>query len=62
VTDTGLRSIVIIGGGSAGCVAASDAELAALGECGRTVVARCAAAMPTHERFIDRYCRAPAAA
>jgi tryptophan halogenase len=42
--------------------AVSDTELAALGESVRSVVARCVAAMPTHEQFIDRYCRAPAAA
>ena len=40
----------------------ADAELAQLGESVRQVVASCVAAMPSHEQFIDRYCRAPVAA
>ena len=40
----------------------SDADLMAFGESVRGVIASCVAAMPTHEQFIDRYCRAPVAA
>ncbi len=39
-----------------------DNELVSLGESVRGVIASCVAAMPAHEQFIDRYCRAPAAA
>ena len=42
--------------------AVSDADLLAMTEGVRQVVASCVAAMPTHEQFIDRYCRAPVAA
>jgi tryptophan halogenase len=40
----------------------SDADLEKLGESVRQVIASCVAAMPTHEQFIDRCCRAPVAA
>ena len=40
----------------------ADAELAQLGESVRQVVASCVAAMPSHEQFIDRYCKAQVAA
>ena len=40
----------------------SDAELVKLGESVRGVIATCVAAMPTHEQFIDRYCKSPVAA
>jgi len=39
-----------------------EAELIQLGESVRGVVAACVAAMPEHEQFIARCCRAPAAA
>jgi tryptophan halogenase len=42
--------------------AVSEADLDKLGESVRQVIATCVAAMPTHEQFIDRYCRAPVAA
>jgi tryptophan halogenase len=42
--------------------ATTDEELARFGESVREVITRCVAAMPTHEQFIDRYCRAPVAA
>jgi tryptophan halogenase len=42
--------------------AVPDTELDKLGESVRAVIASCVAAMPTHEQFIDRYCKAPAAA
>jgi tryptophan halogenase len=42
--------------------AVSDEDLLQLAESVRQVVAGCVAAMPTHEQFIDRYCRAPVAA
>lgn len=42
--------------------AISDGELAQFGESVRQVIASCVAAMPTHEQFIDRYCKAPVAA
>ena len=42
--------------------ATTDEELAKFGESVREVITRCVAAMPTHEQFIDRYCRAPVAA
>jgi tryptophan 7-halogenase len=42
--------------------AVSDHDLAQLGDSVRQVVASCVTAMPTHEQFIDRYCRAPVAA
>jgi tryptophan halogenase len=42
--------------------AVADADLVKLGESVRGVVASCVAAMPMHEQFIDRYCRAPVAA
>jgi tryptophan 7-halogenase len=42
--------------------AVPDAELLKLAESVRNVVASCVAAMPTHEQFIDRYCKAPVAA
>ena len=37
-------------------------ELAQLADSVREVIASCVAAMPTHEQFIDRYCKAPVAA
>ncbi len=40
----------------------NDAELMKLGESVRGVIASCVAAMPAHEQFIDRHCKAPAAA
>jgi tryptophan halogenase len=40
----------------------SDQELAEFGDSVRGVIASCVAAMPMHEQFIDRYCRAPEAA
>jgi tryptophan halogenase len=40
----------------------SETELAALGDGVRGVIASCVTAMPAHEQFIDRYCRAPVAA
>ncbi len=42
--------------------AVSDDELAKFGESVRQVVSKCVAAMPTHEQFIERYCKAPVAA
>ncbi len=39
-----------------------EKDLMALGDSVRGVIASCVAAMPTHEQFIDRYCKAPAAA
>jgi tryptophan halogenase len=42
--------------------AVSDEELVRLGESVRDVVGRCVAAMPDHEQFIERCCKAPAAA
>ena len=42
--------------------AVSDDDLVQLGDSVRQVVASCVAAMPTHEQFIDRYCRAAVAA
>jgi tryptophan halogenase len=39
-----------------------DAELAKLGESVRGVISSCVAAMPMHEHFIDRYCKAQVAA
>jgi tryptophan halogenase len=42
--------------------AVPDTELLQFGESVRQVVASCVAAMPAHESFIDRYCRAPVAA
>ncbi len=42
--------------------AVPDGDLVELGESVRGVIASCVAAMPAHEQFIDRYCRAPAAA
>lgn len=42
--------------------AVSDEELTRFGESVRQVVAGCVAAMPLHEQFIDRYCKAPIAA
>jgi tryptophan halogenase len=41
---------------------ASESELTGLAESVRGVIASCVAAMPTHEQFIERCCRAPAAA
>ena len=40
----------------------ADKDLVQLGESVRGVVASCVEAMPTHEQFIDRYCKAPVAA
>lgn len=42
--------------------AVSDEDLSRFGESVRQVVASCVAAMPAHEQFIDRCCRAPVAA
>ena len=42
--------------------AISDSELMKLGDSVRNVVASCVAAMPPHEQFIERYCKAPVAA
>jgi tryptophan 7-halogenase len=42
--------------------AVGDADLTAMAEGVRQVIASCVVAMPTHEQFIDRYCRAPVAA
>jgi tryptophan halogenase len=42
--------------------AVPDAELVKLGESVHGVIASCVAAMPMHEQFIDKHCRAPAAA
>jgi tryptophan halogenase len=42
--------------------AVPDAELEQFTESVRQVIASCVAAMPAHEQFIDRYCRAPVAA
>jgi tryptophan 7-halogenase len=42
--------------------AVSDTELEQLGENVRRVIASCVAAMPLHEQFIDRNCKAPVAA
>jgi tryptophan halogenase len=39
-----------------------DADLAGLADSVRGVIASCVAAMPTHEQFIERCCKAPAAA
>jgi tryptophan halogenase len=39
-----------------------EQDLAKLGESVRGVIASCVAAMPMHEQFIDRYCKAPVAA
>jgi tryptophan 7-halogenase len=39
-----------------------DGELVKLAESVRNVIASCVSAMPTHEQFIDRYCKAPVAA
>jgi tryptophan 7-halogenase len=41
---------------------APDSEVTQLAESVRGVIASCVEAMPTHEQFIDRYCRAPVAA
>jgi tryptophan halogenase len=40
----------------------SDQELEQLAASVRGVIANCVSAMPMHEQFIDKYCRAPAAA
>jgi len=40
----------------------SDAELTQVAEGVRGVIASCVEAMPSHEQFIDRHCRAPVAA
>jgi tryptophan 7-halogenase len=40
----------------------SDRELEQLAASVRGVIAQCVSAMPMHEQFIDKYCRAPAAA
>jgi tryptophan halogenase len=42
--------------------AVSDEELVRLAESVRGVIGNCVTAMPMHELFIDRYCRAPVAA
>ena len=42
--------------------AVPDSELAKLGESVRGVIASCVAAMPMHEQFIERHCKAPVAA
>jgi tryptophan 7-halogenase len=42
--------------------AVAEADLIKLAESVRSTIAACVAAMPMHEQFIDRYCRAPAAA
>ena len=42
--------------------AISDPELVQFGESVRQVIATCVAAMPLHEQFIDRHCKAPVAA
>ena len=42
--------------------AVSDTELQKYAESVRNVISSCVAAMPLHEQFIDRYCRAPVAA
>jgi tryptophan halogenase len=42
--------------------AVPEHELAQLGESVRGVIATCVAAMPEHEQFITRCCRAPEAA
>jgi tryptophan 7-halogenase len=42
--------------------AVSEQDVLGLAESVRQVVAACVAAMPTHEQFIDRYCKAPVAA
>jgi tryptophan halogenase len=42
--------------------AVNDADLVRLAESVRGVVASCVAAMPAHEAFIERYCKAPVAA
>ncbi len=42
--------------------AVPDGDLVKLGASVRGTIASCVAAMPPHEQFIDRYCRAPAAA
>jgi tryptophan halogenase len=42
--------------------AVNDADLVRLAESVRGVVASCVAAMPPHETFIERYCKAPVAA
>jgi tryptophan halogenase len=39
-----------------------DAELEGLADSVRGVIASCVAAMPAHEQFIDRCCKAPVAA
>jgi tryptophan 7-halogenase len=40
----------------------ADSDLARLDESVHGVIASCVAAMPMHEQFIDRCCKAPAAA
>ncbi len=42
--------------------AVSESDMVGLAESVRSVITNCVAFMPTHEQFIDRYCRAPAAA
>jgi tryptophan halogenase len=42
--------------------AVNDADLVKLGESVRGVIGSCVSAMPSHEAFIDRYCKAPVAA
>jgi tryptophan halogenase len=42
--------------------AVSEADLVRLGESVRGVIASCVAAMPAHESFIERYCKAAVAA
>jgi tryptophan halogenase len=42
--------------------AVNDGELVRLAESVRGVIASCVAAMPAHEAFIERYCKAPVAA
>ena len=42
--------------------AVSNTELHKYAESVRNVISSCVAAMPLHEQFIDRYCRAPVAA
>jgi tryptophan halogenase len=42
--------------------AVPEKELEQLGESVRGVIGSCVTAMPEHEQFIARYCRAPVAA